>query len=267
MVSYQGILTNELLSRKRKNPAYSTRSFARDLGVSQSFLIQVLNKKRKLGGERAEAIAERLRLKPVQRKLFVNLVRLDLSDSPHSRDILQTEVEALLRRNPGFSVLSEDRFNIVADWYYFAIVELTAVRGFRNDPEWIARKLGLSVPEVSEALERLKRVGLVAEREGSLAKTEENYLFERDKSAIPSAAIRRHHQQTLRLAGAALESQPVGEREYFTVTIPMDPKSISRAKSAIREFSEQLMAELQESQPRALYKLAIQFFRLDKEIS
>jgi hypothetical protein len=82
---------------------------------------------------------------------------------------------------------------------------------------------------------------------------------------IPSAAIRRHHYDTLELARHALEEQGLDQREFFTISFPTDPKKIVEAKQKIREFSESLMAEMQLHEPKAVYKLAVQFFRLDRE--
>lgn len=263
MLSYQSILQNELLARRRKNPSYSVRSFARDLDLSSSFLTQILNQKRKLSDEKAVLIAEKLKLKPSQRKIFVNLVRLDLTRDERSRKILEVDIKDLLKKHPNFTLLSQDTFNIVADWYYFALLELTSLKSFKSDPEWIAKKLNVPLPNIREAIERLKRVGLIAEIDGRLRKIEKDYLFENQK--IPSSAIRKHHHQTLSLASTAIEKQSLGEREFFTVSFPLDPKSIGRAKERIREFSEKLMSEMQETEPKAIYKLAVQFFRLDKE--
>lgn len=261
MLTYQGILRNELSIRRRKNPAYSIRSFARDLELSQSFLTQVLNRKRKLSDEKAILIAERLKLRAAQKKLFVSLVRIELARNPQTKEILRAEVDDHIRKHPTFALLSEDTFNIVADWYYFAILELSATKGFRNDPEWISRKLKVPVIDIKLAIDRLLRVGLLKDTNGKLKKVKKDYLF----ANVPSTAIRRHHQQTLGLANAALARQALERREFFTVSLPMDPARIARAKEMIREFSGRLMSEMQASEPKSVYKLAIQFFRLDEK--
>lgn len=262
MISYQSILKNELLNRKRKNATYSGRSFARDLELSPAFLTQVLNQKRKLSDEKAVRISVKLKLSSVQKKLFINLVRLDMTQDPRSQKILKEEIADLLSKHPKFTLLSEDTFTIVADWYYFGILELTTLKIFKNDPEWIAKKLSIATTEAKVAIDRLKRVGLLTEDDnGILKKVEKDYLFEN----IPSSAIRKHHHQTLDLAHTALDKQSLQEREFFTISMPMNSKNMNKAKQAIREFSEKLMSEMQSAEPESIYKLAVQFFRLDKE--
>jgi uncharacterized protein (TIGR02147 family) len=261
VLTYPGIIQAEYERRAARNPAYSYRGFARDLDLSQSFLSQVLSRKRKLGEETALLVSQRLRLKGARKKLFLQLVRLEQVRRPESKAILNEEVEELLARNPEFKALPEDVFNAVAHWQCFALLELTALPGFRADPRWIARKLGITLRAARSALERLRKVGLLVEEGGRLRKSEKNYLF----ADVPSAAIRKHHQATLDLARVALREQPMGSREFFTVCFPMDPCEIDRAKARIRDFCASLMAELQETRPRSVYKLAVQFFRLDQE--
>lgn len=262
MLTYQDILKNELLRRKRKNLSYSVSSFARDLKVSQPFLSQILSKKRKLSDDRALSLLENLKITPARQKLFINLVRMDLLRDPKSQNVLAREVNSLLKKHPGFSALSEDAFNVISDWYYFAILELTELKAFRVCPKWIGKRLGLNEKLIEGALERLKRLNLLEEdNKGNLKKTKKDYIFEN----VSSVAIKKHHVQSLALAQKALEQQPMADREFFTVTIPMNKKKMAYVKQAIRDFSEKLMSELQEDEPDSVNKLAIQFFRLDRE--
>lgn len=262
MLSYQNILKAEFLNRSEKNSSYSLRAFSRDIGLSQSFLSLVLNKKRQLSDEMALRISETLKLKNSSKKLFINLVRLEQIKNPDSKRILQKEIDQLLKRQVNFKLLSEDVFKIVSEWHYFAIIELTSLKDFKNNSRWISRKLKISEIEVELALEKLIRVGLLVEENGQLKKTEKNYIFEN----VPSAAIRKHHHGTLELAQKALEEQDMSQREFFTVCFPMDPRLLPEAKRKIREFSEDLMREMEESNPLAIYKVAVQMFRLDQEL-
>ena len=261
MLSYQNILRAEFVQRNSKNPRYSMRGFARDLELSQSFLSQVMSQKRKLSDEKAVVIASKLKLKGIQKRLFINLVRLELSTDPKTRHLLSEEINQITANNPKFKILSHEAFKIIADWYYFAIVELSTLRGFKNEPQWIARKLGISAHQAEIAVERLVRSSLLAEKNGHLCKTDNNYIFEN----ISSRAIREHHHQTLDLAHKAIENQDMKAREFYTATLTIDPQKLEKAKTRIQEFTTQFMNEFQQTSPKAVYKLAIQFFRLDKE--
>lgn len=261
MPTYQSILKSEYQQRHNRNTSYSMRSFARDLGLSQSFLSQIFNEKRKLSDEAGVMIAEKLKLKGTKKRLFANLVRLEQISNPEGKRLLKVEIEKLLNRQANFKPLDEDNFKAIADWHYFAILELTALDNFRSDLPWISRKMKLPLIEVKVAVERLMRMGLLQKIEGRLVKTEKNYIFEN----VSSAAIRKHHRDTLALARSALLEQEMAHREFFTVVFPMDPLKINEVKRRIREFSEELTADMQETKPKSVYKLAVQFFRLDQE--
>jgi uncharacterized protein (TIGR02147 family) len=172
MTSYQQLLKDELVRRNSKNPRYSLRGFARDLGISQAFLSQILSRKRKLSDEKAILIADKLRLNATGRKLFVTLARLEQAQGVEVKKILNSQVERLQRKHPKFRILTEDVFKVVAEWYHFAIVELTQLRDFKEEPQWIARKLGIPVVLVKPAIEKLRNVGLITERHGRLQKSE-----------------------------------------------------------------------------------------------
>lgn len=229
--------------------------------MSQSFLSQVLNHRRNLSEEKALLVAEKLKMRGVQKKIFISLVRISHVQEPQAKQLLQLEVDELLKDAPDFKALPEDLFAIVSGWHHFAIAELTQIDGFKNDIQWIAKKLSLPSSEVKLAIETLKKVGLLTEENGKLIKKEKDYIF----ANVPSAAGRKHHHESLDLAHEALEKQQMTDREFFTVSFAMDPKQIADAKRRIREFSESLMAEMQETQPKSVYKLSVQFFRLDQE--
>ena len=259
MLSYQDMINSEYLNRQAKNPAYSMRGYARDLGLSQSFLSQVLSSKRKLSDETGLLISEKLKLRGTRKSLFSSLIRLEKISSPDGKRILEAEIQKLLQRQTQFKPLAEDVFNAIADWHYFAILELTLLENFQSDIFWIAKKLKMPAGEVKAAVERLKRLGVLTVKNGNLVKMDTDYIYEN----VPSAAIKKHHRDTLLLAQKALTEQNLDEREFFTVIFPMDFKKITEAKTRIREFSAAMMSDLQKSQPKSIYKLAVQFFRVD----
>lgn len=57
--------------------------------------------------------------------------------------------------------VSIDTCSVISDWYHYAILELTYVSGFKANPNWIVKKLSITVEESKSAVERLKRLGLL----------------------------------------------------------------------------------------------------------
>ncbi len=55
-----------------------------------------------------------------------------------------------------------DVFKVIADWQHFAILNLTQVEGFKSEPRYVAKRLGLSIHTVKRCVQRLQDVGLLA---------------------------------------------------------------------------------------------------------
>ncbi|MCM2279675.1 MAG: TIGR02147 family protein [Oligoflexia bacterium] len=259
---YRSYLRQELTVRMRKNPRYSLRAFARDLGMAPSKVSEVL---RGLGGlSRASAIrvARRLGYTETETRHFVALVELQ-HRSELKRSAARKVLEAL-RVNQGFGILDLERFQVIADWHHNAILELVTLNDFVPRPKWIADRLGISQAEAEGAIARLMALGLlmpdpqgkgwIRPAEGMLA----------TPSGVPSRAIRAHHQQILRKAEASLESVPVEFRDFSTLTLAIDSGRIEEAKEDLREFRRKFCVKMQErSEKDRVYCLAIQFFPLE----
>ena len=57
--------------------------------------------------------------------------------------------------------LADDAARVIAEWYHYAILELTRLENIKPDSRWIARVLGITTDEVNLAVTRLLRLGLL----------------------------------------------------------------------------------------------------------
>jgi uncharacterized protein (TIGR02147 family) len=250
-VALQRILQSRLASLRARNPSYSIRAFSKRTGLSPGTLSLVLLGKRKVSKKLAAKVADRLLLDPQERSEV-------LERFPRARS-----GAALEARDPSYLQLTADQFHVVGDWHYFAILNLIVVRGFRNDPAWIGSRLGLPVSKVEAALERLMRLGMVVKKpDGSLVRATPNY---RTTDDVANVSLRKSHHQTLELAREALESEPVDRRDFTWLTFPLDSTKLPIAKSMIRRFQDELLAELgRHPECDEVYRLGIQLFSLTK---
>ncbi len=231
--SLREMVLSEYTSRRLKNHRYSFRAYARDLGISKSSLSDFLADKRGISGRTAEKIADALALSPLQIK--------SLKTVPASSHIL----------------LEEDRFRMIVDWYYFAILSLARLPNARANKDWIARRLGISELEVQNALDRLMRLGLVKKQGSRLVRTTKSITTTDD---IPSAALKVHHEQNFARAEKALKTVKVDLREISSVTFPADPKQIEAAKKLVRIFRKKLVKTLETKNASEVYTFAVQLF-------
>lgn len=262
-ISYELMLKEEYLRRKAKNPGYSTRSFSRDLGISQPYLHQLFHRKRNLSDQKALELVDRLKWGKSQKKLFVLLVRYASCQDPEAKALMAEEIRQLPKKNAEFFDLKADEFSLIADWYCYALLELTTVESFESSEDWISKRLGISLAETQSAIARLQRLRLLENKQNKLRKLKSSYKF----GDVPSAALKRHHTQSMELAKVALHLQDFDTRDFSSVTFAMDPKQIQQAKTMVAQFRRNLMTLMEESsEKKAVYKMSVQLFRLDKDL-
>jgi len=262
LAQYSSMLREELIVRCRKNPSYSARAMARDMGISPAYLSQVLSHKKMLNEDRAFHIAQALKWDLKKSRVFTTLVRFESAKDPKTKEIILDELNKIRgSQKIAFYDLQLDSFRIISDWYHFAILELTCIKGFRSNPHWIANKLGITPSETVQAIERLKRLDLLKETNRRITKTKEDYTT----PSAPSAAIRGFHRQILEKAKLALVHQSVETRHFTGATMAIDPARLDEAREKVAMFRNELMQFLEKGQKTAVYQLSLQLFRLDQK--
>ncbi|MBO9666843.1 MAG: DUF4423 domain-containing protein, partial [Bdellovibrio sp.] len=140
----RSLLRNEFIRRKNRNSNYSLRSFARSLGVSPSALSEIMNSDRPITKRMGGKLLDGLSLDPKKHLSLQNL--------------LQT------RNVPGeakYVMMDMDQYHLITEWQYYAVLSLAEVKGFKGDPDWIAKRLNISVRQAERTLQGLKRLELL----------------------------------------------------------------------------------------------------------
>jgi uncharacterized protein (TIGR02147 family) len=260
--SYRGLLKIELEKRCARNPRYSLRSFARDLEVSPSRLSDVIRGRYGLSRSAAASIADRIGMNREESSIFCDLVDLEHARANRARNEASDRLRRLAatRRSQQLAV---DAFQIIADWYHYAILELTLVKGFKSDASWIAARLAISPHMVVSAIERLKRLDLIEDSSGRLRAKDD---FTASPDGVPSDAIKRFHAQLLQKAITAISLQSIHERDVTSMVFAFERKRMKEAKEWIRTFRRGFDAHFGKSKTKdEVYCLAIQFFRLQEK--
>ncbi len=153
-------------------------------------------------------------------------------------------------------------YRVLADWYHFAIPELTFVEDFNSDPAWIADELGITVPEAERAIERLLQFDLLRREGGKLVRTQAQ-LASANQSQTTEAA-RKTQRAYLEKAIISLEADDIDARSMTTMTMAIDPKRVPLAKKMIREFNQSMCATLERGRRQKVYNLCIALYPLQR---
>lgn len=258
--NYRLFLKEALAERANGREGYSLRSFSGKIGVSNSFLSEVLNSKKSLSVELAFKIAVKLDLTEAETQYLCFLVQLEQEKDPTFREELSKRLTALNPKRKGHD-LSVDLFKAISDWYHFAVLELTYVSGFKLDAQSAASKLGISKLEAEIAIERLLRLELL-EKTGT-GKYRKTHSYVIAQSQIPNGALKIYHKQILEKAIESLQTQAPKERISATDIVPIDSKYLPEIDRLSQEFSSSVMRLSEKSSVKNnVYALSVHFFNL-----
>ena len=237
-------IQREFIDRSRKNPAYSLRAFAKYLEIDQSFLSKLLKGQRAITLDLARNIGPKLGLKPKQ---------VD--------DLFLNGAAAL----PGFLSLSEDEFELLSGWHHFAIIELSKTNEFESDPNQIAKRLGIHVEEVREAIERLERLGFIKVEEDEFKVLSPNTSWTNTQKT--SDARKRFQRTLIEKSLDAIDHVPFDLRENGSVTIAINKDRLPEFKEKLKEMRKELSNYFQTNGEKNLdevYQLTVSFFPITK---
>ena len=241
------LLRERLRAAVRRNPRFSLRSFAKQLGVDHSTLSQVLKGRRQLSARALEAIGKRMGLSEKALRAYSQCYRKKTNS--------RSQLESI--RSLQFDL---DTFQLLSVWHHHAILELLQVQGFQTDSRWIAKTLGIAVDEVNIALQRLLRLGLL-EMSGPNRWTDKSGDAEFHSAALTEAARNQISQELRELAVEANRRVPSPYRVHRQMMIAIDSRKLPRLKVLADEFMKELRSLASESEPKDdVYQVEISFF-------
>ncbi len=244
--AFRHYLQDELLKRTKKNPSFSLRAFAYQLQIEPSSLSQILNGRRNLTDKMVERLAQRLELKPKYLK------KLSSTDEFQNNPYLQ------------FGRLDLEQFEVISDWYHFAILELTSLTHFKPSVKWVASVLGISYVEANEAVKRLQSLGyLEITEDGRWLDTLGDALNKGNE--YTNQAFRNFQKDVLLKAIEALEMIPYDKRVQSSLTLPVKLSKLPEAKKKILALMEELSDFLQEDEPNdEIYHMNFSLYPITK---
>lgn len=260
-------LSAVLSERQKKNPKFSIRAWSRQLGYrNPSILARILRGERNLKPDLAAKIANSIKLSGKSNKYFHFLV-LFRNAKTHAEKEIYGDTLASLRPSNQFTNVTIDHFRYIADWYHFAILEMTALKGFSSDPDWIAKRLNGAITSAmaSAALERMIRLELLEKLpNGKIIRTSMNVF--RVGNGMPSDALRKHHSQMIQIGLESIETQKVDERQILGTTLTLSSEQSKKAKEIILQCHNELMVlAAKRGEGDETFQLNTQLFLLTKK--
>ena len=254
--------------RKLKKTGKAThRSLSKKAGfASPNFLKLVMEGERNLSERSIAQVAGAFDLNDREREFFAALVRFNQAKGLEEKEALYQELKL---RRPDLSLkrLEHSQFDYLKDWHTVAIREMVALEGFREDPDWIAQRLGqrVSPAQVKRSLKLLDRLGLLGRDAKNRLIPNQAPLSSGDE--VSSLAAYSFHQGMLDQAKRALRETPTEQRDISSVTLAVSAETLKKVKRKIQAFRKEILAMSQgNGKAEAIYQMNIQLFNLSEPL-
>ncbi len=262
-IYYQEILKEHLLQKKKNNKSYSLRAFARDLNLNNGVLSQFFSLKRIPSLKQGILIANSLNLNDREQKEFIQSIVKIKQEKDFKKNNFLIERISKIKTSAISYFLNESKFDVISDWFYYAILELTFVKDFKSDYHWIANRLGLTAIQTKKAIQTLLDIGLLFyDKNHQLKKSEERIVTSnRDKTA---KCLKKRQEQILQKSIKSLYHDPIEIRNHSAMTIAINPQHIQKAKIKIDQFLLEMTDYLEVGEQSEVYELSVSLFPLTK---
>lgn len=243
----QKTIREKLDELRSKNNQFSLRAFARLLQVSPASLSEFLNGKRNLSPKMLKKLAEKLCLPPQDINLLNEKIIREKKGVSHNPKSAKKNVQ-----------LENDQYFLVADWHYYSILCLAETPEFKEDHEWIAKRLKTTLPKVKEAMERLIRLGfLTYDSQGKMYYQDVELTTSDD---TPNTSLRKRHTENLEAAKESLFLDDVMLRDMSFMTMALDPAKLPQIKKMVRRFQDELADYIDKGDKKEVYEICMQIF-------
>lgn len=244
------------------NKNFTLRAWASHLGISShgSFYQMVLGQ-RPLPKKYVKPLSESLKLGRKESIYLENLIDYSKAKTLEHKSYCKERLQNLA---PGekLSFYEIETFHFLKNPLNGAIIELTSLKDFKFDIEWIQKRLVMkaSQADIQKSIQLLLELKLLqTDSTGNLKRTQEHIYTKQD---VRNEALQEYHKNVLSLGTDAIKDQSVDKREFNATAMAVKTKDLPQIKEDIRTFLNDFIQKYESSEGTGdeVYQLAIQFF-------
>lgn len=238
-------LNSKLDQIRKRNPRFSVRAFSKRVNISSGRISELLNGQRALSRYYAERISAGLKFEEHETKELFSLVTTPGRKLFPERTLLEQELALL------------------DSWEHYAVLNLLNLKDFESDPNWMAKRLGITVQNVLRSLQVLSSLQLISYKNGRYVRAQNALTTSCD---IPSEALQNAHLHDLHKAQEMLRKTPVELRDYSSMAMAINPKNIKKAKELIEHFQDRMARLLEDGEKTEVYGMNIQLYPMTQPV-
>lgn len=264
---FGSFLNASMEERSRVDRRYSYRYMARKIsGCTHSALIMIAQGTRLPSDDLLVRICEAFEFSDEERAYAKALVGRKRAQSIQEKAFYEDTIRRL-GQMADRCLIEGGLEEYIGDWRNVLVLEMTNLADFKEDPEWIAGRMGhgTTPADVVKILTLLKRLGLLRVADnGHLVRSEKRLAT---LGGVPSEVVRKFHRDQLEKAAKALDEQAVDKRFFVGTTFSIDASRLKESFELIEEFRHRFIALMQSGQGTETYHLAVQLYSLTHEVT
>ncbi|MDD4975721.1 MAG: TIGR02147 family protein [Bacteriovorax sp.] len=245
-VDYRAFLSDSLNYIQSRNSKYSATAFVRQAGFgenSRGYFNLIMSGKRNLSSSTILGFAKTIKLNEKETFHFENLVHYNQATTEKEKALYFERISKSMKGRTGAAFeLLKSQYNYFSHWYLVAIRELVAVENFKENYEWVSKKLRnkISKKEMHEAIADLINLGLLKRQDnGKLLQAEEFVTF--TDNSMNYTVVNALHSQFLDLAKESLSEDQYKDRSASCVVIATEKENFDKIREEIKAFREHIL--------------------------
>lgn len=245
-VDYRAFLLDSLNFIQAKNSKYSATAFVRQAGFgenSRGYFNLIMNGKRNLSSSTILGFAKTIKLNERETFHFENLVHYNQATTDKEKAIYFERINKNIKgkESRAFELL-KSQYNYFSQWYLVAIRELVALTQFREEFDWVSKKLRnkISKREMQEAIGDLINLGLLKrDVNGKLIQSDQLVSF--TDNSMNYTVVNALHLQFLDRAKESLSEDIYKNRSASSVVIATKKENFDKIREEIKAFREHIL--------------------------
>ncbi len=243
---YRAFLSDSLDYIQTKNPKYSATAFVRQAGFgenSRGYFALIMSGKRNLSSSTILGFAKTLKLNEKETFHLENLVHYNQSTTEKEKTLYFERIQKSMRgkSSKAFEIL-QSQYNYFSQWYMVAIREMISLNDFKEDHNYIIKKLKFKVTrkELEQAIYDLLNLGLIQRNtDGKLVLSSSFVTF--TDSSMNYTVVNKLHAQFLDRAKEALDEIDYQNRSASCVVLATDKDNFQQIREEIKAFREHIL--------------------------
>lgn len=212
----------------------------------------------------AYQFAKTIQFKDADTRFFLALVLFNQSKSAAEQKHHYEQISQSAHYRKA-KLLESYQYDYFSKWPLVVLRELVAIKGFKENPKWIRKKISLDLKdaEIAESFSILVKLGLLQRDDrGQLQQTDAQV---KTAPELEDLSVVNFHRAMIEKAGESIEKSHHHNRDISSLTVSINKKQFDRIKEEINLFRSRIHhLASSETDADTVYQVNFQLFNLSE---